>query len=198
MRTTLPLRPFLLALCLLAPLAACDTPPSRPTFPDIRFTDQPPLRIDVAALDIRTEYQAPFRPPNVEHLFPVPPARAAENWARDRLQPVGRSGRARYAIRTASAIETELPKSSGLKGAVTTEAAQRYDLTLEGSLEVLDEHGLPVRTVRAKATRSQTVLEGITPNQREETWYAMTKGVMADFNQQMENEIRSNFGTYLQ
>jgi predicted metal-dependent TIM-barrel fold hydrolase len=153
----------------------------------------------VAAIDVRNDYQPSFRAPHVEHLFPVPPTRALETWAHDRLKAVGSAGRARFTIKNAEVIEVELKKASeGIRGALTTEPAQRYDMALEASLDVLDEHGLPLRTVTVKAARSQTVLEGITPNQREETWYAMTKSMMADFDRQMETEIRNNFGPYLQ
>ena len=37
----------------------------------------------------------------------------------------------------------------------------------------------------------------ITPNQRDQTWYDMTKAMMADFDRQMTAEIQKNFGYYL-
>ena len=46
--------------------------------------------------------------------------------------------------------------------------------------------------------RSQSVLEGITPNERDQTWYDMTKALMADFDQQMSAEISGNLGGYFQ
>ena len=55
----------------------CESPPPRPVFPDIRFTSEPPIRLDVARIDdARATTSRRFRSPNVEHLFPVPPARA--------------------------------------------------------------------------------------------------------------------------
>jgi hypothetical protein len=192
-----PHRRRLLLAGLLALVAACAAPPSRPTFPDIRFTDAPAIRLDVAALDVREEYQPPFRAPNVDHLFPVPPMRAAENWARDRLKPTGRSGRAVFILRNASVIETELPKKrEGLTGAFTTEPAQRYDLTLQATVQIVDAQGVAVRIANVQTTRSQSVLEGITPNDRDRAWYDMEKAAMADFDKQMDAEIRNNFGTY--
>lgn len=198
MHVPAPARLFLLVFAVLGLVAGCETPPPHPTYPDIRFTDRPPLRVDVAAVEVKNEYQPTYKPPHVEHLFPVSPARAAEAWAHDRLQAVGHTGRVRFTVRNASVTEVNLKKSEGIRGALTNEPAQRYDMVLEATLEVLDGRGFPVRTVNVKATRSQSVLEGITPNQREETWYAMTKAMMADFDQQMETEIRNNFGPYLQ
>jgi hypothetical protein len=193
------LRLNILAMALLTGLAACDTAPPRPTYPDIRFTGAAPIRLAVNAVDVGSEYKPTFRPPHVEHLFPVPPAQAAENWAHDRLQAGGGSARARFTIQDASVIETELPKKSeGISGAFKKEAAERYDATLRAKLDILDARGLPLRTVTVKVVRSQSVLEGITPNERDQTWYDMTKAIMADFDQQMSAEISANLGGYFQ
>jgi hypothetical protein len=195
-------RPFkhaaFIGLVLVAFLGGCDTPATRPVFPDIRFTDLPRLRLDVAAIDIKDEFQPSFRVPNVEHLFPVTPEHAAENWAKDRLEAVGTARRARVRIIDASVKEVELPKTQGLTGAFTTDQAERYDAAIEMSIDILSDRGFPERTVSAKTTRSQSVAEGITPNDREQVWYNMTKALMADLNQELEKQMRANFGNYLQ
>ena len=195
-------RPFkhaaFIGLALVAFLGGCDTPATRPVFPDIRFTDLPRLQLDVAAIDIKDEFQPSFRVPNVEHLFPVTPEHAAENWAKDRLQAVGTTRRARVRIIDASVKEVELPKTQGLTGAFTTDQAERYDAAIEMSIDIMSDRGFPERTASAKATRSQSVAEGITPNDREQVWYNMTKALMADLNQELEKQMRANFGNYLQ
>ncbi len=181
----------------LALLAGCATPPPpRPIFVDLRYTAEPAIRLEVGAIEIRDEYQAPFKSPNVDHLFPVPPAKAAENWAHDRLKATGKTGRAVFILKNASVTETELAKSQGLTGALTTEPAQRYDLALQATVEIVDDRGLPIRTANVSTTRSQSVLEDISPNEREQAWYDMTKAAMADFGPQLASEIRNNFGIY--
>jgi hypothetical protein len=189
---------FLLAFVLLGALAGCETPATKPSFPDIRFTDQPLLRLDVASVDIQDDFHPSFRSPNVEHLFPVSPEHAMENWARDRLQATGTTRRARVRIIDASVKETELPRTKGLSGAFTTDQAERYDATAEMSIDLLNDRGFVDRTVSAKVARSQSVVEGITPNQRDEVWYAMTKALMADLDQELERQMRANFTFYLQ
>ena len=187
-----------LALLLLAPLAGCETSPQRPNFPDIRFSQEPRLRLDVAAVELEDDFHPSFRAPNVEHLFPIPPERAMENWARDRLEATGTTRRARVHIVDASVKETELPRTKGLTGAFTTDQAQRYDATVEMSIDLLNERGFPERTISAKASRSQSVAEGITPNQRDEAWYALTKDLMAELDKELERQMRANFTFYLQ
>jgi hypothetical protein len=180
-------------------LTACESAPPRPNFPDIHITGGAPIRLAVGGVDIRNDYKASFQPPHVEHLFPIPPAHAMENWARERLVAAGSNARAVFTISDASVVETELKKKEeGITGAFTKEPAQRYDATVEATLSIIDERSAPVRTVTVKAFRSQTVLEGITPNEREQAWYDMTKALMNDFDRQMSAEISAHFGGYFQ
>jgi hypothetical protein len=187
-----------LGLVLVAFLGGCDTPATRPVFPDIRFTNLPRLQLEVASVEIKDEFQPTFREPNVEHLFPVTPEHAVENWAKDRLQAVGTSLRARVRIIDASVKEVELPRTQGITGAFTTDQAQRYDANVEVAVEIIDDRGFALRSVSAKAARSQSVKEGITPNDREQAWYDLTKALMNDLNQELEKQMLANFGTYLQ
>jgi hypothetical protein len=193
------LRFILLALTVTGTLAACESPPPRPTFPDIRFTGERPIRLAVAGVDVQSSFKPSFQAPHVEHLFPVPPARAMENWAHDRLVAGGGGARARFVIADASVIEVELKKKEeGITGAFTKQPAQRYDATVAATLEIVDDHGVPVRSISVKASRSQSVLEGVTPNDRDKIWYDMTTALMADFDQQMSREISDHFGGYFQ
>ncbi len=178
-------------------LAGCDRPVSRPIFGDIRFADRPPIRLDVAAIDVVHAFKPSFREPFVEHLFPVPPERAVENWARDRLQAAGTTGRARVTIADASVREVPLRRTEGLRGAFTKDQTERYDATLEIGLDILNDRGFPVRTASARASHSRSVPEGITPNERERIWYELTRELIGQIDQEMERQIRATFGTYL-
>ena len=189
-----------LAIACAGTLAACTSPPPPPSFPDIHFTGEPPIRLAVSTIEIQSDFKPTFQSPHVEHLFPVTPAHAMENWVHDRLVAAGGSNTyARFIIRDASVVEVELKnKSEGITGAFTKEPAQRYDATLSATLQIIDEHGLPVRSIDVQASRSQSVLEGITPNQRDQTWYDMTKALMADFDKEMSAKISASLGGYFQ
>jgi hypothetical protein len=186
------------ALLGLLLLTGCETPATRPNFPDIHFTNEPRLRVDVAAIDLQSAFHAKFQPPNVEHLFPVPPEHAMQNWAEDRLEATGTSRRMRVLITDASVTETQLPKTPGLTGAFRTDQAQRYDIKAAMSIDILNDGGFTERSVEASVTLTRSVPEGITPNQRDEAWYAMTKELMAALDKQLEQRMRENFTFYVQ
>jgi hypothetical protein len=42
------------------------------------------------------------------------------------------------------------------------------------------------------------VKEGLTPNEREQVWYELTRQLMDDLDRQLEREMRANFGYYIQ
>jgi hypothetical protein len=185
---------------LVALAASCTPPSTRPTFQEIRFTDRPRLRLDVSTIEVERVFRPTLKEPQVEHLFPVPPEVAAENWARDRLEATnpGSPKRARVRILDANVKETALKKTEGLRAAFTTDQSERYDASVEMSVDILGERGFPERSVSAKAQRSTTVKEGITPNEREQIWYELTRQLMDDLDRQLEREMRANFGLTIQ
>jgi hypothetical protein len=195
-------RPFpaisVFVLVLLGGLAGCVTPAPRQSFPDIRFTNERPLRIDAASVEVLKDFRPSFKPPEVEHLFPIPPELAVENWVHDRLQAGGTGRRVLVHIVDASVREVELPKTEGLRGVFTTEQAERYEARVEVRIDLVNERGFPERTVTTQASRTRSVPEGITPNQRDQVWYEMTRAIMAYVDQELERQLRDNFTFYVQ
>lgn len=182
-----------IAVIAAAALAGCSTPPPHPQYPDIHFTGQPPIGLAVNTVSMREDYTPSSSAPHVETQFPVTPMHALENWAHDRLSATGGPNRAVVDITDASVTETSLPRTHGMQGWFTTDQSERYDMSVQATINIIDSSGLVVRTATAHASRSQTVAENISPDQREQTWYDMTKDIMAQFDRQMENEIRTHF-----
>jgi hypothetical protein len=191
------LRPRFIAAVLLLLVAGCSTPPERYPFADLTYGHLPPIRLDVAVVDVVNDYRAPLRAPNVEHLFPVRPADAARRWARDRLVPVGSSGVARFTILQASVVEVPLDRSGGLQGFLTKDQSERYDAVIEVRLDLENAGGLRTGTVMARAARSQTVAENATLNERERVWYALTEALMNDLNAELERNIDLHLQRFL-
>lgn len=186
-------RNLLLVGLSLGFLASCGPPPEVPTYPDLHFTGQPPLLLDAGPIDIMSLYQ----PAETDRTFPVPPLQAVQDWARDRLRTSGHGGPARFTIRDASAVVKDLPMKGGVSGTFTDQVSQEYTVAVDVTLEILDTRNVIVRTVHITASRSQSVLQSATPNDRDKARYELVKALMADFDRQIEQQIRDNFGLYL-
>lgn len=190
-------REFLLLTSSALLASACDTPPKRQTFATLTFQDRPQLRLDVAQIEIVQAYKAPGQAPNVDHLFPQKPLDVATAWGRDVLRAVGQRGMATYTILDASAIETDLPRSTGLTQVFKTEQSQRYDLRIAVRLELGNPLLLTTGSAEASATRSQTVAENMTLNQREAVWFQMTESAMRELDQKLEAAIRDKLRVFV-
>jgi hypothetical protein len=191
-------RDLLTALALAPALAACTKPaPPGAQFADITFQQYPRFTFGVSRIEIVREYVPPATAPNVDHLFPVPPLRMAEHWARDRLAAVGGPGELRYVIKRASVVETQLPRTTGIRGAFTNEQSQRYEALVEVELEVRNERGYRDGLVTARAERRQSVLEDISLAERERVWFGITEALGRDLNQELERNIQVGLVRFL-
>ncbi len=169
-------------------LAACATPSPLPTYPAISFANLPPIRLDVAKLEVEVTYKPPLKSPNVDHLSPLPPAVAAERWARERILPVGSSGSARVIISNGAIVERPLDRTKGLKGLITRDQTERYDGVLEVTLEIRSDRYRDAY-VKAEAERSRSVAEDATLNQREMLWFKISEDLIKEINTQMDRTI---------
>ena len=174
----------------LAMLAACETAPLPSGFPQLSYAHLQPIELNVAEVKIISEYRSTGVAPNVEHLFPVKPRDAAERWSRERLKPAGQSGIARVTIRRASVVEVPLARSSGLRGVLTTDQAERYDGVIEIAIAILDGTGRQVGAVVSRAQRSKSVPEDISLYDREKIWFDMVEAMMNDINVSLETQIK--------
>lgn len=178
-------------------LASCASPPPKPKFPELTWTHLPAFKLNVAEIEVVSEYEPSFKPPHVEHLFPVPPERAMRRWAEDRLKAAGSEGVAKVIIKRASVVETQLQTRKDLKGYFTTEQSERYEADIAMTIEVRNARGYRDAFASAKAQRSETAPEDITLNEREQLWFSFTEALMKDFNAAMEKEIEEYFGRFL-
>ena len=193
-------RHFRLVAVVLTALAASacqNTKPPMQKLPEISFANLRPFRLDVGQLEIVSEYVAPGRSPNVEHLMPVSPEGAAQRWAQDRLKPMGRAGFARVLIKDAKVVEVALATDKGLSGAFKKEQEARYDASLQVAVQILDARHMVVAETIAQATRSRTVPEGMTLNERDRILYDISESLAKDIDQQMSQLIPNYLGRWL-
>jgi hypothetical protein len=192
--TLLVLAPSLFAGMLLTGCAVKTT--SAPEV-SLTFMNRPAIHLNVGKIQVVNRYQMPLKPPLVEHLMPVAPGAGVERWAMDILRAVGSGNTAVLTIHDASVTEISLQQKPGLKALLTLDQAQRYDARLRATLEIRDVNGQQRGQVEVEVTRSQTVPENITLNQRTAVWFQMVEGLLADFAAQMELQVRKDLDTFL-
>jgi hypothetical protein len=179
-------------------LSACATPPPPVRNLDrISYSERPPIRLDVREIEIQRAYQPPNAAPNVDHLFPVPPAAGAQLWAADRLKAAGASRRARFIVREAPVIEIPLARSSGLTGSFTIDQSERYEARLVAELQILAEDDRIEASVMVEVTHHRTVPENLTLNQRVEVWHQMTRSLLDEMDRQLDANIKEALYAYL-
>lgn len=186
-----------LTLMIVVILAGCAKAPPVPTYPEITFQHLNPIMLNVSEIKIVNEFRPTLKAPNVEHELPVKIDQSVRNWVRDRLQAAGNSGAvATVTIKDASAVEERLEKQGGIKGVVTTSQSELYKFHVLVEVKVSEISGAS-GFVTAEATRTKSVPEGITLNQREQTFYTQVDALMQGFDVEMEKNIRSFLGNYI-
>ena len=192
---------YWVAICavLVVALAGCQTTPPPPRFPELTYAQLGVMKLDAERIEVATEYQAPLRAPNIDHLFPIPPERAMRRWAQDRLAASGTPGRyARFVITDAKVTETNLPRTTGLTGAFTKDQSQRYDLSMSAAVEIREDRGnFRSGYVTASTSRSRTVREDISVNDREKVWFEMLEQAMNELNAELDRQIKANMARFL-
>jgi len=179
-------------------LSACSNPsPSMQRLPDMTFLYKPPIRLNIARVEVVSEYTAPTVRPNIEYDMPVSPEAAVRKWAQDRLKPVGSTGILRVVIHKASATETPLQTDQSLGGMFKKEQAARVDESLDVTLQMLDDHQFTVADVTGKAFRSRTEPEDQKLNQRDQLLYDLTYDLVRGFDDEVESNIRVGFSKWL-
>ncbi|MBV8536994.1 MAG: hypothetical protein JO128_15445 [Alphaproteobacteria bacterium] len=184
----------------LAVLAGCATPPPQNRFPDLTYAHLGKIRLDVAQISVVSDYKSPFAPPNIEQDMPVLPEKAMRRWATDRLVATGSPGHtAQFVITDAKVTDSKLAKTPGLRGVFTTDQSDRYDTSFAARIVVKAEPGSfgGAGQATASATRSQTVPEGITVNEREKVWFGLVEATMNDLNVELERQIREHLQLFL-
>lgn len=190
-------RRLFLTLAVAGLAAGCTTRDPTLRFADLTFTGRAPIRLDSAQVEIVDDYRMPLAAPNVEHRAPLAPGAAAERWARDVLQAAGTGGRAVFHVTRGSLVEIPLATTTGLKGLITVDQAERYAADIEGRLELFGANGRLLGNAEAKATRTQTIAENASLNDRQRLWYALVEATANDFAGAMETAIRRELVVYL-
>lgn len=182
--------------CFALFLAACQNAPEafRPRPFAFEVNRSAPTSINVAEIKIIENYQPPLRQPFVEQDFPVAPANAVRKWVDSRLKATGASGVLEVTIDDASVRETRLPKTKGVKGVFTDDQEARYDAKLSVTFRLFrGERAISEASGEVIVTRSRTINEHATVDQRDAMYHQMTAEMMNDFEREANSRLRQYF-----
>ena len=182
--------PLMLALVLLVGLASCSQPTPTRQAPVLDFTTGVPILLNVRVAEIDSRYRPQIAPPNIERSVTPTPQEALIKWAQQRLRSNGSENVARFTIIEAPVTAENLPRTGGLTGALTTESAQRWTVTLEAQLEFLDDTGARLDGFTTKVQRTRDLKEGMTSEERSLFWSEMIAAAMGEFDAQMNSGLR--------
>jgi hypothetical protein len=180
----------------LAAVSGCASPPPpAPAIPEIRFNDAPPIRLDVAAIDITDEAPSAPASPDWGNVFPTLPRTAMRNWGEDRLaaEPSA-TGLARFRI-----VEALVSHRMGepVKGVFKAPRRETFTVRVAGVLDVPREAGKPAGTASANAWGEESLEVDTEPYARKQALDGLVRRVMADFDREMERAIRANMADLL-
>jgi hypothetical protein len=157
-------------------LAACGGG-KREDFPPLRYQYLPPIRLNVASVDIQQRFYPSGAPPDITDRDPVHPIEALRAMAEDRLQALGTSGQAVFAITNASLIRQD----------------EVITCVLAVVLEIYPTPGQRSGFAQAIVSRQHT---GPVDDLRA-TLYDITKTTMDAMNVEFEYQIRRNLASWL-
>jgi hypothetical protein len=152
-------------------LAACGGGRRR-DFPPLRYNFLPPIRLNVASLDIQQRFYSSGTAPDITQLDPIHPVEALRAMAEDRLQALGATGQAVFAITNASLIRQD----------------DVITCALAVVLEIYQTPGIRSGFAQAVVSRQHT---GPVDDLRG-TLYDITKATMDAMNVEFEYQVRGN------
>ncbi|MDX9860524.1 MAG: hypothetical protein RBS99_06360 [Rhodospirillales bacterium] len=189
-------RRLLMAGLATLALAACETPVTVQRFPGITFAHLPALGLNVGRVEIVSSVQPTMQAVQAASQFPVPPDKAMRRWAEDRLVAKGVTNVARFTIVDASVTETPLAIEGGVAGVFKKEQSVRYEATVAGMIEVIDDQGFRRAFASSRVGRSKTLREDASLNERDRLRFDLIEALMKDFNTEMEQDIRTHLGAF--
>lgn len=186
----------LLALTFL--VAACENAPDGFVAAPLDFQNKQPISINVAEVRVNEAYQSPMRAPYIEQDFPLPPAAAVKIWTKQRLYATGTSGVLEVTINDASVKQENLPRTKGVQGLFTEDQDARYTLSLNVSMRLFNgTDAMSSASGDVIITRSRTVSEKATVDDRMKVFDQMTKEAIATFDTQAQSRLKQYFAAYL-
>ncbi len=187
---------FCFVATLLA-IGACAQVAPPPTLAEITFAHLSPYQLAVRGVEVESRFSSSMTPPHVELALTHPPERVLRRWAADRLQATGGEAFARFIILDATVTEFALETDGTLTAVFTNEQALRYEAAAEALLEIRDATGGFLGNATARVTRTITIPENATLNEREQVLFDLVDRLMRNFDTELDGNIRTHLAQWV-
>lgn len=174
--------------------AACAPTPQPP--PQIDFSQAKPILLTVSQVELLDAYQPAPGAAEAEAEIAVSPSDEVTKWAQARLKAAGGPGVATITIREASVTSTRLKTQGGLGGAFHDDKDQTLAVKIVAELSISGGMGGGNATASVTVQRQISFPESYTLAERRNDTSKMMERLMADFDNQMEQGVRSNLAQY--
>lgn len=186
------------AIIALSTLGGCIDAPPPPKAERMMFQNVQPLLVDAARVEIRNDYKPSVQAPFVEHLFPNPPAIAAEAMISRQVAASGMNSNniLRVIIVDGPVKEERLPLKQGIVGTFTKEPETRLDAKLLVKFELATQAAPDIVIGHADiaAARTKYVMKGASPAEREKVYNDLVREMMADVANGVKSAVENTFG----
>lgn len=183
----------LLSLFLVLGLTACA---SEPMPAPISLDYARYGKITLNTMDLQTINRSVSVQPrgNISNAFQPRLVDALNKWISDRLEAHGSVGHTTVIIKEASLTEQGLPTESSW---FTREQDRKYIARVEMDIESQSPAGNLTGFATARAVHAVTLPEDPTPTEKFEAYRSVLDATMADFNEAMEQSIRSHLTRFI-
>ncbi|NQV45132.1 MAG: hypothetical protein HQ501_09530 [Rhodospirillales bacterium] len=178
-------------------IGACAQVPPPVALPDITFAHLSPFQLAVGNVEIESRFSSPMTAPHAEHKIPQSPEQVMRRWAEDRLQVSTGQTFARFIILDATVTEHALEIDGTLEAVFTNEQEMRYQAVAEATIEIRGAAGNFLGNATARATRTITIPENATLNERDRALFDLVDQLMQNFNTEMDESIRKHLSQWV-
>ena len=182
-----------LSLAVLALfLAACAQQPNTAPFL-VDYSGLGKIPLNVGSVNIVDRSGGPLtEAPYVDSQFRPSIMEALRRWVKDRLVAQGTSGEAAFIVKEANVVGEALPTNSGW---FTREQGTKY--TAHAVVEIDAKGPTAYALATAEASRSVTLIEDPSQEEKQAAWHTLLDGLMADLNRNLEDSIHAHMGSFL-
>ncbi len=176
-------------------LAGCANEPNPAPFL-ISYSNLGKITFNVGSIYVVDRSGGPLtQPPYADTQFRPSIMEAVHRWEADRLQANGNSGQADFIIKDANVVQEKLATQSGMGEWFTRQQGVKY--TAHASVEIDAKGPTAYGLASAEASRSITVMEDPSEEEKQNAWHTLLDGLMSDLNHNLEASIRAHLQNFI-